>query len=97
MGFKYILNVFIILFIVISILLFLHKNINLNQLFREGMDTNLLLDKSDAFCESYRGESGKLNEECGKLTNNNCNSISCCVSSNDKCVAGNSKDGPTFK
>ena len=97
MNFKYILNIFIIVIIIISILLFLHKNINFKQFFREGMDTNLLLDKSDAFCENYRGSSGKLNEACGKLTNNNCNSTSCCVLSNDKCVAGNTRDGPTYK
>lgn len=56
----------------------------------------IVMDKSDAFCENHRGTSGALEESCGKLTKNNCNSTSCCVwSSDNKCAAGN-VNGPTF-
>jgi len=56
----------------------------------------IVMDKSDAFCESRRGSSGTLEESCGKLTKHNCNSTSCCVWTSDKkCAAGNEK-GPTF-
>ena len=55
-----------------------------------------ILKKEDAFCEHYKGRSGELNEECGKLTQKNCLSTSCCGwASPGKCVAGG-KDGPTY-
>jgi len=61
-----------------------------------NLDTSILMDKSDAFCETHRGSSGDLDESCRKLTRNKCNSTSCCVwTSEDKCMAGN-EDGPTF-
>lgn len=54
------------------------------------------MNKSDAFCESHRGSSGALDDECGKLTKTNCNTTSCCVwTSDNKCVAGG-QSGPTF-
>lgn len=63
----------------------------LNQ--TEGLE---VLSKEDSFCESHRGKSGVLEESCGKLTEQNCNSTSCCVyTSAEKCVAGSVK-GPTF-
>lgn len=59
-------------------------------------NSSILMDKSDAFCETYRGSSGALDDSCGKLTQNKCNSTSCCVwTSENKCRAGN-EDGPTF-
>lgn len=58
--------------------------------------TSIIVNKSDAFCENHRGSSHILEESCGKLTQGNCNSTSCCVwTSNNKCVAGK-VDGPTF-
>lgn len=62
----------------------------------EGFDTPLIMDKSNAFCETHLGSSGSLDESCNKLTRDNCNETSCCVwTSNNKCVAGG-QDGPTF-
>ena len=59
-------------------------------------DTTIIQNKSDAFCEHRRGSSHILEESCGKLTQDNCNSTSCCVwTSNNKCVAGKA-NGPTF-
>ena len=47
------------------------------------------------FCKANK--SGKSREdECNKLTKDNCKMISCCVYANEKCVAGN-KNGPLFK
>ena len=50
---------------------------------------------ANAFCESHRGSSGALNTACGRLTNRNCNETSCCVFTNNKCVAGSAR-GPTY-
>ena len=50
---------------------------------------------ANAFCESHRGSSGALNTSCGRLTNRNCNETSCCVFTNNKCVAGSAR-GPTY-
>ena len=51
---------------------------------------------ADAFCQSYKGNSGNLNTACGNLTNKNCNATSCCILTSDqKCVAGNA-DGATY-
>ncbi len=74
----------------------------------ESMDNNLdismnLLDKnnkvldmniSDSFCK-VNNSSNLLNQSCAKLTNSNCNLTSCCVWSNNKCVAGDDS-GPTY-
>jgi hypothetical protein len=111
MNLKYILKVFIIVFIILSLMIFINSiGLNLNEQPKpkkllqvvtiEGLtnppDTSIIINKSDAFCESHRGSSGTLDESCGKLTKNNCNSTSCCVfKSNNKCVAGDA-NGPTF-
>jgi hypothetical protein len=59
-------------------------------------NTSIIANKNDSFCEHHRGSSHVLEESCGKLTQRNCNSTSCCVwTSNDKCVAGKAT-GPTF-
>jgi hypothetical protein len=51
---------------------------------------------ADAFCQSYKGNSGNLNTSCGNLTNKNCNATSCCIFTSDqKCVAGNA-DGAIY-
>jgi hypothetical protein len=62
----------------------------------ENMEDMSFIKGPDAFCETYRGNSGALESACGKLTQQNCNSTSCCVyASPGKCVAGGVK-GPTF-
>jgi hypothetical protein len=104
---KHILKIFIIVLLILSLIIFINTiGLNLNDEERpkkllqvvtiEAMDTNIPMNKNDAFCESHRGSSGTLDESCGKLTQGNCNSTSCCVwTSDDKCKAGNI-DGPTF-
>lgn len=103
MEFKYIIKIVIIIFIFISLKLLLlsliaHKLIDVPSQI-EGLttpDSPVIVNKSDAFCETHRGSSGALDESCGKLTNNNCNSTSCCVwTSDEKCHAGGAR-GPTF-
>jgi len=96
---KYILKVLLILFQILSLTVFI------NLFFGEkGMveslktidATSITMNKNDAFCETHRGSSGNLDNSCGKLTRNNCNSTSCCVwKSDNKCSAGTVK-GPTF-
>ena len=104
MNFKYILKIVIVVSLILSLIAFINSiGLNLNSkklLTMEGLtnppDTSIIINKSDAFCESHRGSSGTLDKSCGKLTKNNCNSTSCCVwTSNNKCVAGGAK-GPTF-
>lgn len=111
MDVKYILKIFIIVFIILSLISFVKttgfdvttpaepKKL-LQVVTIEGLaqkqDSSIAINSHDAFCESQRGSSGSLDGSCGKLTKNNCNSTSCCVwTSDDKCVAGG-VGGPTF-
>lgn len=56
----------------------------------------IISSSANAFCQSYKGNSGNLNTACGILTNQNCNATSCCILTSDKkCVAGNA-DGATY-
>ena len=57
---------------------------------------NQLSSSSQNFCESYLGDSTKLEESCNQLTKTHCGEVKCCVYANDKCVAGDS-NGPTYK
>lgn len=98
MDLKYILKNFVFGVLFLSLSLF----INSFRLHLSGMegfeneDNPIMMNKSDAFCESYRGSSGSLDDACGKLTQTNCGSTSCCVWTSDKkCVAGG-EGGPTF-
>ena len=69
-----------------------NKNNNNNK--KEQPDTSIEFNPLSDFCKN---SSSSLKESCGKLTNKNCNSTSCCIMLNgEKCVAGN-QDGPTFK
>jgi hypothetical protein len=110
MFFKYILKVLIIIFIIFSVLLFVKTHvldfyiwpISISNSMIECFNANTQqmddasLNNSDSFCKTHKGSSGNLEKSCGNLTQNNCNSTSCCVwTSNNKCVAGNA-DGPKF-
>jgi len=107
MDLKYILKIFIIVFLIFSLIIFINSvGLNLNiedtpkELLKvitiEGLDNNVITNSNDAFCESHRSSSGLLNTACSKMTRNNCNSTSCCVwTSDQKCLAGN-QNGPTF-
>jgi len=58
---------------------------------------SMKLNQLDSFCENHRESGSALNKSCNKLTQDNCNSTSCCVwLNNEKCVAG-AEDGPTFQ
>ena len=57
---------------------------------------NQLSSSSQNFCESYLGDSTKLEESCNQLTKTHCGEVKCCVYANDKCVSGDS-NGPTYK
>jgi len=61
-----------------------------NKSFFEGIDF------SDGFCETYAKNPSDLNNNCARLTNENCSTSNCCILLNGKtCVAGNA-NGPTF-
>jgi hypothetical protein len=110
MDLKYILKVFIIVFLILSLIAFINTiGLNLNEEPRqkkllqvvtvealENLSTSIPMSKSKAFCDVHKGSSGSLDESCGRLTRGNCNDTSCCVwTSNQKCAAGG-VDGPTF-
>ena len=110
MDLKYILKVFIIVFLILSLIAFINTlGLNLNEeptqkkLLQvvtiealENLSTSIPMSKSQAFCDVHKGSSGSLDESCGRLTRGNCNDTSCCVwTSNQKCTAGG-VDGPTF-
>ena len=103
---KYILKTGIFVLLVFAIINVL--DINLNDAYEsqknallEGLvidiqpDTQNLATGATAFCESYKGSSNSLNTECKRLTKKNCNETSCCVFTNNKCLAGGA-NGPTY-
>jgi hypothetical protein len=56
-----------------------------------------LTSPAKGFCETYRGKSDELEEECSNLAESSCNKTECCVwTSNSKCSAGG-MNGATFK
>ena len=103
---KYILKIGIFVFLILAVMNILGINLNdasesrINSLF-EGFvldiqpGTQNLATGANAFCDLYRGSSNRLNNECGRLTYKNCNETSCCVFTNNKCVAGGA-NGPTY-
>ena len=111
MDLKYTLKVFIIVFIILSLISFvktagfdvttqsepkkLLQVVTIEGLAQKQV-SSIVINSHDAFCESQRGSSGSLDGSCGKLTKNNCNTTSCCIwTSDNKCVAGG-VGGPTF-
>ena len=58
--------------------------------------TQIIMNKEDAFCESHRGNSDVLEESCNKLTRDNCTATSCCVWTSDKKCKAGGQDGPLF-
>lgn len=104
---KFFLKVFIFVLLFFALIVFINTiGLNLNsqtppkkllqQLTIEGLETNIITNKNDAFCESHRGSSNTLDDDCRKLTRRNCTDTSCCVyTSENKCVAGG-QGGPTF-
>lgn len=103
MDFKYLLKIFIVVFLILSVIIFINSiGLNLNDLdipkkllqvvTVEGLDT--ILASNQAFCEVNKGF--KLEQSCNDLTKQNCGLTSCCVwTSDNKCKAGN-KSGPIF-
>jgi hypothetical protein len=106
---KYILKIGIFVLLILALMNILGINLNTsygsqNDSLLEGLQpgtldiqpgTQNLATGANAFCESYRGSSNTLNIECGRLTEKNCNETSCCVFTNNKCVAGGA-NGPTY-
>ena len=106
---KYILKIGIFVLLLLAFINILGINLNdayesQNNSLIEGLQpgtlniqpgTLNLSTGANAFCESYRGSSNNLNNVCKKLTEKNCNETSCCVFTNNKCVAGGA-NGPTY-
>ena len=104
MDFKYLLKIFIIIFLILSVIVFINSiGLNLDDpdiskkliqvVTVEGMNP-LTTDSSKAFCETNKGFN--LETSCNKLTKYNCGLTSCCIwTSDNKCKAGN-KNGPLF-
>jgi len=97
MDIKYILKIFIVVFLILSLIAFINS-IGLN--FNEPDVPKKLLQvvtiegltpassSSIAFCDVNKGY--KLEQSCNKLTKYNCGLTSCCVYTNDnKCKASN--------
>ena len=99
MDFKYLLKIFIVVFLILSVIIFINSiGLNLNKydiqtkLLHEGLDT--ILPSNQAFCQANKGFD--LEKSCNSLTKQNCGLTSCCVwTSDNKCKAGN-KSGPIF-
>lgn len=104
MNFKYILNnsrFFIISIVMIFVFFVLYIFIKNNNIYNnieglDNLDTDIIMNVGNSFCETNKESGGNLENSCNKLTQSNCNSTSCCVWTSDNiCKAGN-VNGPTF-
>lgn len=103
MELKYLLNIFIIMFLLFSFIIFINQLFIIfneykhftNILTIESLENMpLTMNSNSAFCETHKGFDQETS--CNSLTKSNCNLTSCCVWMNDgKCKAGN-KSGPVF-
>jgi hypothetical protein len=103
MDIKYILKIFIIVFLILSLIAFIKSiGLTLNEpevpkkllqvVTMEGFAP--VSSSSTAFCDVNKGYA--LEQSCNKLTKYNCGLTSCCIwTSDNKCKAGN-KSGPLF-
>ncbi len=57
---------------------------------------NLKLSPVDSFCQSHLGNSAELEKSCNQLTQDGCSQTKCCILVENKCVAGDAKNGPRF-
>lgn len=93
-----------VLLVVLSILFMISLiqkyNINMNEKKVGHLEKVITVEGfsgQESFCDKYSSNPAELDQKCGELTEDNCNSTGCCVWLNGKkCVAGN-KNGPTFK
>jgi hypothetical protein len=107
---KYILKIGIFVLFILAVMNIMGINLNddinvsQNNPLLEGLQqgtleiqpgTQNLATGANAFCDLYRGSSSSLNNECKRLTEKNCNETSCCVFTNNRCVAGGA-NGPTY-
>ena len=53
-------------------------------------------DFSDGLCEKHSAEPHEIESKCRELTEDNCNSTSCCVWLNGQTCVGGNKNGPTY-
>ena len=96
-------NIFTVVIIFIALLsMFSILGINFNPIKNKKIQKIVTVESfipdnlSDSFCSDYVKDSNKLDKQCNKLTESNCNSTSCCVWLNGKkCVAGGER-GPIF-
>jgi len=104
MDLKYLLKIFIIIFLILSFIIFINTIASIfNELEQskelvkdvtiEGMNP-LTTSSSKAFCDTNKGFNSEIS--CNALTKYNCGLTSCCIwTSEKKCKAGN-QDGPLF-
>lgn len=103
MEVKCLLNIFIIMFLFFSFIIFINQLFTIFNEYNHSTDIltieplenmPLMIGGNSAFCETHKGFDQETS--CNSLTKSNCNSTSCCVWMNDgKCKAGN-KSGPVF-
>jgi hypothetical protein len=82
--------------ITITLILLLLVINKFKNVLTENLET-LQLNSTNSFCESYLGNSSELEKACNELTEGNCSKMSCCIYNENKCVAGDSRYGPTYK
>ena len=110
MDLKYLLKIFIFVFLILSVIIFINsiglkfttlrnesdipKKLT-NVIIMEGLENNpLTISSSKAFCDTNKG--AQQENACSELTKYNCGLTSCCIwTSDNKCKAGN-QDGPIF-
>jgi hypothetical protein len=111
MDIKYILKIFIIGFLIVSLILFINsigltfketpiekeliKVITVEGLTRNDNNNNTFLSDNATNAFCKINTGFDLEKSCNELTKYNCGLTSCCVWTNNKCKAGD-KNGPLF-
>lgn len=107
MDLKYLLKIFIFVFLILSFILFIksigfkfnennQNKVLLGSVTMEGLQNKepSILPGNKAFCEVNSGFAQEI--ACNQLTNYNCNLTSCCVWTSDNVCKAGTKSGPSF-
>lgn len=85
----------VILFTIIVYFSIIGYKFNKNKEFKKQIVVETFEDMNKSLCDTDIPKD-KINDNCKKLTKDNCNLVDCCVLlDGNKCVGG-SKDGPTY-
>lgn len=108
MNLKYILKIFVFVFIIFSLFIFVYnafyskfiEGLENNEREKPDINTSISLNFADDFCNNNGKSGNELNKKCQELTKTNCQDTKCCIwyknKKGEKCIAGDKTNGPLF-